>query len=181
MECGQPEQMKVSAEDEIVNVLNADKQNVNRTISVEAKFSVDKKDMKEALESKVKDVLSGVSDAQIQITLAKVVGADMGSIENVGLFKEEGETNIHHEPGQVILLDFWATWCPPCQKPMAHNQEMIHKHKESGDWKNVRIIGLSIDQDKQKLIKHVTDKGWTDVEHYWARNGKCTGDKDFQV
>ena len=58
---------------------------------------------------------------------------------------------------------------------------MIHKHKESGDWNNVRIIGLSIDYEKQKLIQHVTDKGWTDVEHYWVRNGKCMGDKDFRV
>jgi hypothetical protein len=29
---------------------------------------------------------------------------------------------------------------------MAHNQEMLEHHKD--DWKNVRIIGLSIDQDK---------------------------------
>jgi thiol-disulfide isomerase/thioredoxin len=43
----------------------------------------------------------------------------------------------------VILIDFWATWCPPCQKPMAHNQEMLEHHKS--DWSKVRIIGMSID------------------------------------
>lgn len=81
----------------------------------------------------------------------------------------------------MILLDFWATWCPPCQGPMKHNQEMIVKHKEAGDWSKVRIIGLSIDQSQATLKSHVEAKGWGDVEHYWARNGVCTGDKDFGV
>ena len=71
----------------------------------------------------------------------------MGLIENVGFITGNETTTIKHEPGQVILLDFWATWCPPCQKPMAHNQEMLEKHAALGDWKNVRIIGLSRDQD----------------------------------
>ena len=56
--------------------------------------------------------------------------------------------------GQAWLLDFWATWCPPCQRPMAHNQEMLTKRAE--DWKGkVRIIGLSIDQSMDALAKHV--------------------------
>ena len=86
MVCGQPEQMKVSAEDEIVCVLNADDQWINRTICVEAQFSIDKKVLKEALESKVEAVLDGVIDARIKISFA-LVGAEMGTIENVGLFK----------------------------------------------------------------------------------------------
>jgi len=76
------------------------------------------------------------------------------------------KVSIEHKEGEVILLDFWATWCPPCQRPMAHNQEMLEKRGE--DWKGkVRIIGLSIDQDKAKLVSHVNEKKWTSVEHYF--------------
>jgi len=58
--------------------------------------------------------------------------------------KGDEEVNLEHKQGEVWLLDFWATWCPPCQKPMAHNQDMITRR--GGDWgSNVRIIGLSID------------------------------------
>jgi thiol-disulfide isomerase/thioredoxin len=43
-------------------------------------------------------------------------------------------TNLRHESGKVYLLDFWATWCPPCQAPMAYNCEMIKRHRAIGDW-----------------------------------------------
>ena len=61
------------------------------------------------------------------------------------VFGDEDAEIVQHE-GEVILLDFWATWCPPCQAPMAHNQEMLKNHSEGDDaWTGVRIIGISLD------------------------------------
>jgi len=93
---------------------------------------------------------------------------------------EDGETSITHEKGQVMLVDFWATWCPPCQGPMAHNQKMLEEHGEKWGGK-VRIMGLSIDGDKDTVKKHVEAKKWTSVEHYHIRNGKCTADKEYGI
>jgi len=104
----------------------------------------------------------------------------MGVIENQTAIRTEDNVNVEHKEGQVILLDFWATWCPPCQAPMAHNQEMLEKR--GADWgENVRLIGLSIDQDKAKLVAHIDAKKWDKVEHYWSRNGTSTADKIYGV
>ena len=78
-----------------------------------------------------------------------------------------GTSDVVHN-GEVILIDFWATWCPPCQKPMAHNCEMIaHNPQWAG---KVRIIGLSIDDDAATVRNHVNTRGWTAVEHYQNGN-----------
>jgi len=56
---------------------------------------------------------------------------------------------------------------------MAHNQEMLEKRK--ADWGDkVRIVGLSIDQSKEKMVSHVNNKGWTSVEHYWRSKSDCS-------
>merc|ERR1711998_632671 len=56
---------------------------------------------------------------------------------------------------------------------MAHNQEMLDKNGEA--WKDkVRIIGLSIDQGAEAVVKHVEDKKWGSVEHFWRATSKCS-------
>lgn len=37
------------------------------------------------------------------------------------------------QQGKVIFLNFWATWCPPCQKEMPHIQELYEKYQNSDD------------------------------------------------
>ena len=41
--------------------------------------------------------------------------------------------------GKPILLEFWATWCPPCRKSIPHLNEIYEKYKD----KNIVIIGVS--------------------------------------
>lgn len=44
--------------------------------------------------------------------------------------------------GKVVLLDFWATWCPPCRMGVPELQELYDRYKAKG----LVIVGVSLDQ-----------------------------------
>lgn len=44
--------------------------------------------------------------------------------------------------GKVVILDFWATWCPPCVKEIPHFNEL---HKAYGS-KGLVVLGVSVDK-----------------------------------
>jgi thiol-disulfide isomerase/thioredoxin len=83
--------------------------------------------------------------------------------------------------GKVVLLEFWATWCGPCQEPMAKLQTLRQKHPS---WKDrVEIIALSIDDEMKQARDHLQKRNWTNTFAAWAGPGGWRSDpaKSFRV
>ena len=49
--------------------------------------------------------------------------------------------------GKVVMIDFWATWCPPCRAELPNVIDTFKKYHSKG----FEIIGVSLDSDKDKL------------------------------
>ncbi len=56
--------------------------------------------------------------------------------------------------GQVVYVDFWASWCPPCIQSFSFMTQLTHDFKEKG----LHVIGVNLDEDQQDakdfLIQH---------------------------
>lgn len=77
----------------------------------------------------------------------------MKSVDNLGwtLFNNKRETVADYR-GKVIVLDFWATYCPPCLEEIPHLNALKNKHGE-----NLQIIGLHVggEEDEAKVPSFV--------------------------
>lgn len=56
--------------------------------------------------------------------------------------------------GKVVVVDFWATWCPPCRKEMPEYEALHKKYAERG----LVILGLSLDELEPVEVKRFGEK-----------------------
>jgi peroxiredoxin len=58
---------------------------------------------------------------------------------------------LHDLRKRVVVLNFWATWCPPCVEETPSLEKFTEQVREQG----VIVIGVSVDQDSAALQKFV--------------------------
>lgn len=51
--------------------------------------------------------------------------------------------------GEIVVIDFWGTWCPPCRAAMPKNTEMAQKYAE----KDVRFVGICNTRGSDKMME----------------------------
>ena len=68
----------------------------------------------------------------------------------------DGRTvDISKMRGKVVLVDFWATWCPLCRAEVPGVVAAYKKYHNKG----FNVVGISLDQDKSALLRFTKENG----------------------
>ena len=75
-------------------------------------------------------------------------------IEALNLKKLDGTSvNLRNISNNYLIINFWATWCPPCIKEIPDLLEIQEKFKEK-----VKLVFISVDSSPEKVIPNFIKK-----------------------
>ena len=92
---------------------------------------------------------------------ASAFGLGTGGVEVADIRVEllDGESiSLSDLHGQVVLVNFWATWCPPCRFEMPGFQRVYEEYADEG----FVILGLSTDRGSRRAVRDfLSERGIT--------------------
>jgi cytochrome c biogenesis protein CcmG, thiol:disulfide interchange protein DsbE len=94
-----------------------------------------------------------------QVSAALAVGSTQSDAPAFELVTLDGErVSLESLRGQVVLLNFWATWCPPCRVEMPGFERVYQEKRAQG----FTVLGVSTDRTGTRGVRDfLTDRGVT--------------------
>ncbi len=97
-----------------------------------------------------------------------VVAVGKSAPEFSGTTPEGNIVSLSNRLGKgYLLIDFWASWCPPCRRENPNIVKTFQKYKDKG----FDILAISLDKSKDKWIKGIKDDhlDWTQISElkFW--------------
>lgn len=68
---------------------------------------------------------------------------------------DENQLSLRNFKGDVLFINIWASWCPPCIAEMPTIKTL---YQAVGDHPNIKFILLSMDEDRQKAIDFMNER-----------------------
>ncbi|OOP56713.1 MAG: thiol-disulfide oxidoreductase [Candidatus Brocadia carolinensis] len=80
------------------------------------------------------------------LCIASMISCAAETVKKISL--AEFNTLLESKKGKVVVVDLWATWCPPCRKEIPGFINLYNKHKGNG----VEIIGIAFDENGLEAV-----------------------------
>lgn len=94
------------------------------------------------------------------ILLCSAAGAPVGALSTPDLpssgIAQDGSLDLERFRGQVVLVDFWASWCGPCAKSFPWMAEMVRHHGPQG----LVVVAVNVDEDQGDAERFLEGGDW---------------------
>ncbi|MDF9826697.1 thiol-disulfide isomerase/thioredoxin [Ereboglobus sp. PH5-10] len=125
-----------------------------------------------------------VDDMLKQLKQLREIQATRAALQPGKVFPDFSVTDIAGKPltvsqfkGKVVLIDFWATWCPPCVAEIPNVLAAYQKYHDKG----FEIIGISLDRDKAALLKYIEQQKMPWPQYFEGDNPQNTLSEKYGV
>src|SRR5512137_1917923 len=88
----------------------------------------------------------------------------------------QGEPVKNFEKGKAYIVEFWATWCPPCRASIPHLNEIYQKYKDKG----LVVIGQDCSERDDSVVAPFVKKMGDKMTYRVALDDK-SGEKTGQM
>ena len=106
---------------------------------------------------KMKSILVGLAFCAVAATSLASSGNLTGqSAPDFALKSSTGENlRLSEYRGDVVMINFWATWCGPCRQEMPLLDELYSRYQRVG----FNLLGVNIDDDSRRAMQMVDELG----------------------
>jgi len=105
-------------------------------------------------------------------TFAALVGGEAPDVDAKEWINASGPVSLDQFKDKVVVVEFWATWCPPCRDAIPHLVKLYDKDKDKG----LVVIGLTNEKRKSaKIDKFVKEMKMKYIVGTGSTSGKKYG------
>jgi len=105
---------------------------------------------------KFKNLTLGLLVTVVAATSLASSGLEGQAAPDFALKSSTGENlRLSEYRGDVVMINFWATWCGPCRQEMPLLDELYTRYKRVG----FHLLGVNIDDDSRRAMQMIEELG----------------------